>query len=229
MRKEDIIRVPTGIKGFDKLIEGGFPKGAGILLSGTPGTGKTLFGLEYLYNGASKYNDPGLLFTLADTRENIIKSTKKFKWDLQKLVNKKIFLEYMPTEDYLTVSQIMQKVDYYVKEKKIKRLVIDSLSTLIGMRNENQDAQSFIQDIFIKLMKYSELTKLLISEIVDEKFLSSDGKSEFYCEGIVKFIYRSMSGDYNSDILVRKMRYTKHINEIYPLEISSKGLVVHSS
>jgi circadian clock protein KaiC len=45
-------RIKTGIKGFDNLIEGGFPKGSTTLLSGTPATAKTIFGLEFLINGA---------------------------------------------------------------------------------------------------------------------------------------------------------------------------------
>jgi len=36
-------RVPTGIQGLDALIEGGFPKGRSILVTGEPGTGKTIF------------------------------------------------------------------------------------------------------------------------------------------------------------------------------------------
>ena len=45
-------RVATGIKGFDELIEGGFPKGSSILITGPPGSGKSIFSMQYLYNGA---------------------------------------------------------------------------------------------------------------------------------------------------------------------------------
>lgn len=62
-------RVATGIKGFDNLIEGGFPKGSAILLSGTPATGKTIFALEYLVNGARKFNERGLYVTFEEKRD----------------------------------------------------------------------------------------------------------------------------------------------------------------
>lgn len=45
-------RVKTGIPGFDELVAGGLPKESNILLTGIPGTGKTIFALQYLYNGA---------------------------------------------------------------------------------------------------------------------------------------------------------------------------------
>ena len=44
-------RVPTGIDGLDPLIEGGFPKGSLVLLAGNPGTGKTIFSMQFLYRG----------------------------------------------------------------------------------------------------------------------------------------------------------------------------------
>lgn len=220
-------RTPTGIKGFDELIEGGFPTGSSILLSGTPGTGKTLFGLEFLYNGALT-GEPGLFFTLGDTRENILKAAEGFSWDLKKVLDKSLFIEMLPSDDFLTSSQIMAKIDQHVRDHKVERLVIDSLSTLIGMRQEGQDGNAFIQTLFLKLMRQRELTKLLITEVPDERMLSSDGRSEFFSDGIVRFIYRSMSGEYNSDVLVRKLRYTKHSNEIFPLEITKRGLRVHS-
>ncbi|MDI6806700.1 MAG: ATPase domain-containing protein, partial [Candidatus Aenigmarchaeota archaeon] len=52
-------RIKSGINGLDKLIEGGFPEGSVILVSGAPGTGKTLFGLQFIYQGA-KANEPGV-------------------------------------------------------------------------------------------------------------------------------------------------------------------------
>jgi len=59
-------RVQTGIKGFDGLIEGGFPKSSAILLSGTPATGKTIFALQYLVNGIEKFNEKGIYITFEE-------------------------------------------------------------------------------------------------------------------------------------------------------------------
>ncbi|RLE83748.1 MAG: circadian clock protein KaiC, partial [Thermoprotei archaeon] len=47
-----IVRLPTGVKGLDSLIEGGFIKGDSILVAGHPGTGKTTMALQFIYQGA---------------------------------------------------------------------------------------------------------------------------------------------------------------------------------
>jgi len=57
-------RTKSGIPGIDELLEGGFPRGSNVLLSGGAGTGKTIMGMQYLYNGAVNYDEPGLFVTL---------------------------------------------------------------------------------------------------------------------------------------------------------------------
>ena len=65
-------RIKTGVPGFDGLIEGGIPKGRSVLVSGATGTGKTIFCMQYLYNGAKQFKEPGIYVTL-DERPNLIR------------------------------------------------------------------------------------------------------------------------------------------------------------
>ncbi len=58
-------RLRTGIKGFDKLVEGGLPEGRSFLLSGGTGTGKTIFSMQFLMNGIED-GEPGIYLTLDD-------------------------------------------------------------------------------------------------------------------------------------------------------------------
>ena len=59
-------RIPTAIPGLDELIEGGFIENDVILLTGGPGAGKSTFGVQFLYEGIVKYNEPGLYVTLEE-------------------------------------------------------------------------------------------------------------------------------------------------------------------
>ena len=52
---------PTGIDGADKILgEKGIPRGHSILMAGGPGSGKTTFAIQFLYKGATEYNEPGI-------------------------------------------------------------------------------------------------------------------------------------------------------------------------
>jgi circadian clock protein KaiC len=67
-----LAKVPTGIPGLDQVTDGGFPKGRTALIVGGPGSGKTLFGLEFLVQGALQFNEPGACIAFEETAEEII-------------------------------------------------------------------------------------------------------------------------------------------------------------
>jgi KaiC/GvpD/RAD55 family RecA-like ATPase len=67
-------RIETGIEGFDRIVEGGFVPGSVNLISGGSGTGKTIFTVGYLINGAMKKKEPGLFITFEESRSNIIEN-----------------------------------------------------------------------------------------------------------------------------------------------------------
>ncbi|MFH1246916.1 MAG: ATPase domain-containing protein, partial [Candidatus Micrarchaeota archaeon] len=50
-----IEHIKTGLKGLDEMLNGGFPKGRSILVSGACGTGKTILSMQYIYNGIMNY------------------------------------------------------------------------------------------------------------------------------------------------------------------------------
>jgi circadian clock protein KaiC len=54
-------QVITGIKGLDTLLKGGLPKGSTNLVSGTPGSGKTILSMQFLVNGYLQAKEKGFL------------------------------------------------------------------------------------------------------------------------------------------------------------------------
>jgi len=246
-----IKRLKTGIKGFDKLVEGGFTENSTVLVCGTPGTGKTIFGLEYLYNGATKFNEYGLYITFEQPEQALINQASQFGWDLKKLIDKKLIkVIYIPV--YELDENIIKIVEQEIKKNKIKRLVIDSISTLAvnaPIYNQIEDIslvdiikkKSFfsppiIGDLIIKRFIYLfidklldlDCTSILISEASEKgDYLSRDTISEFACDGVILINFESMGGEFSRSLMVRKMRNTKNNEDIHPLEIGKAGLVVH--
>ena len=64
-------RTQTGIEGLDKIMQGGFPKGSAILLSGGSGTLKTICATQFIYNGAKQFKEPGVFVTVEESVKNI--------------------------------------------------------------------------------------------------------------------------------------------------------------
>jgi KaiC/GvpD/RAD55 family RecA-like ATPase len=249
--KTGVKRVATGIPGFDELVEGGFPENASILICGGPGTGKSIFCLQYLINGATKFNEKGLYVSFEQRKDALQVQALEFGWnldDLEKAGNLKIMS--IPVEK-ITQKTIKQIQDI-VKKEGIKRLVIDSLSTLVvnapiyttpselsvkDVVGENiifsppiigdYIVKRFVYD-FIEQLRGLNCTNLLISEASQNgDYITRDTLSEFVCDGIVLITFESMGGAYSRSLTVRKMRSTKNDEDVHPVEISDKGIIVH--
>jgi len=228
-------KTKTGIKGFDKLIEGGFPKGSIILISGTPATGKTIFALEYLVNGATLFNEKGLYVTFEEKIENLRNQAIQFGWNLAELEREgKLIMLHIPADEISknTVKEIINTA----KENKVNRLVIDSLSTLAintpilhSVKEIGEFAiKRFIYSFINELRELKKTTSFLISQTTNDTSLSRDNISEFICDGIIHMIFESMGGEFSRSLIVRKMRQTKNDEDIHPLEIGKNGLIVHT-
>ena len=79
----------TGIKGFDEITEGGLPKNRTTLVSGGSGSGKTLFGIDFLINGAIKFKEPGVFMSFEETEDELYADVASLNLDLQGLVSRK--------------------------------------------------------------------------------------------------------------------------------------------
>jgi len=228
-------RTATGIKGFDKLVQGGLLRGKTVLLSGTPGTGKTIFALQYIYNGATMFNEPGVYITFEERVDSLKSQAMQFGWDLDRLEKEgKIRLLHIPvtTLNKNTVGNIIE----IAKEFNAKRLVIDSLSTLsINTPSVISSAphsgefatKKFIYLFIDSLRQLKNTTTLLISQNASEGGISNDSVSEFVCDGVIQFIYESMGGDFSRSLVIRKTREIKNDSDIHPVEIGKEGIVVH--
>jgi circadian clock protein KaiC len=249
-----IKRIKTGVKGFDGLVKGGFPSASTVLVTGSPGTGKTIFGLQFLYHGALKYNEKGLYITFEQTEEALKTQAKLFGWDLESLLKKgKIEIMHIPTReiDQETGKMIVDKL----LKNRVKRLVIDSITTLAVnapiytfmtdatlidvAKGRSVFSPPIMGDFLIKRFLYGFIddmknvdhcTTLLISESPEKaNYLSRDTVSEFVCDGLILITFESMGGEFSRNLIVRKMRHTKNDDDVHPLEINEKeGLIVHS-
>jgi KaiC/GvpD/RAD55 family RecA-like ATPase len=239
-------RIHTGIYGLDEMLEGGFPEGRTILLSGGCGTGKTIFAMQYIYRGALEYNEPGVFVTLDERPEMIRQDMLRFGWDIKKMEAKgKIAMVDaaaskigVPSEEKFTLPQIgldvdrlIQRVLQVAEQIGAKRIAIDSIAGL-GFHIDNEaDIRRAILKINYMLTT-SSVTALLTSEVPEQSFgagpmsFSKYGVEEYTADGVVVMHYLGIGTESNRSLFVRKMRGTKHIEDIVPMEITSKGIVV---
>ena len=135
-------KVDTGIEGFDRIAEGGFVQGSVNLISGGSGTGKTIFTIGYLVNGARVRDEPGLFITFEESRSNIIDNLpERLHSEVQSLSEKVWFFDLsvirrmstIPEEkggitSVLDADVVIEIIESWVKEKGVKRVVLDGVA-----------------------------------------------------------------------------------------------------
>jgi len=220
---KDFARIPTGIPGLDKLIEGGFIKGSTILLSGGTGTGKTILSLQFLLEGL-KRGENCMYISLEQKPDDVVNDVMRFGWNLEEYVKKKeLLVEY---HDPFKITDITSPLIDKIKDHKIHRIVIDSTSVM-GLYFK--DAFEVRKQMFklINGLKEVGVTSVLTAELPEEnKKLSRFGVEEFVVDGVIILQFLGLGGKSSFNMQVRKMRRTEHKKESYPFEIGKTGIKI---
>jgi len=227
-------RIKTGISGFDKLLSGGFVKNSVSLLLGTPGTGKTIFSLAFLYNGVTKFNETGVYVTFEQPAQELEEQAMQFGWNLKKLQKKKkLHIVYIPVEG--VHKETLGMVTELVKKYNAKRLVIDSLSTLsiaapyyTDLKNSrlNPHIIKYFIYKFVDELRLLKCTSLLINELRQKDWLGEDTTAEFVVDTIILLRYFGAKGASSRTIAIKKARKTKFDENIYPFSFTKNGIKI---
>lgn len=234
-------RVSTGIIGLDAKMKGGLVRGSANLLAGKAGTGKTIFSVSFLYQGALA-GEPGVYVTTEENEADIKKDIQSmFGWDMEALEKKKLlkFLSIKPvipmkriTEELLAqttkiyVFDISDRIRKAVNELNAKRVAVDSVSIIeMFIKDEYLSKVALMQ--FVENMKTLGVTSLLTGSIPETSdALSGKGIIEYIVDSIIKLNLIPVTEEFKRTLLIRKMRRTDHSTLVHPFEITKDGIKV---
>ncbi len=220
-------RIKTGIEGLDKLIGGGFVKDSTIMVRGDTGTGKTLFCIQYLHDGATNHNEPGIFISLSETEKSIIQHGKSLGWDLEKLIkeNKLAVIRYEPHDIANILEQGGGSLQDTMDSLGAKRLTIDSLSAYEMVFESEYKMNESVLSLFELLRKWS-CTTLVTSEFPVSPQKESGGRLGFLTDGIINLYHVLHNSKRMRALEVIKMRDTAHSQSLNIFTINNKGLKI---
>lgn len=227
-------RIKTGIPGLDGLIEGGFPHPSSILVAGPPGSGKTIFGLQYLYNGAKQYDEAGFMIRIEGYETDLEWYVEKMNWDIPALQKKQklVISTYDPVEfekfELRTLhSEIILQMRKIIQSINAKRVVIDPITPLGLSINDRARFRTLLYYIS-KALKEMGCTTLFMSEKTGED-LTPFNVEQFIMDGIIELGFTVRGEALNPTLMVRKMKATQFPMAKYVMDISNQGIVLASS
>ena len=132
MTQDDLVK--TGISGLDSILSDGIPRGNVILLEGSVGTGKTTMGVEFVYRGASQFNEPGIIVLFEVSPQKLIRDAARLGWDLVALEQQQRLKIIFTTR--AVFRQELQQADSLIIDEAAKmgarRIFVDGVAGTLG-------------------------------------------------------------------------------------------------
>jgi KaiC/GvpD/RAD55 family RecA-like ATPase len=228
------MRIKTGILGLDELMEGGFPTGSCVLVSGKIGTGKSIFAMQYILKGITDYGEFGTFMAVNREKETLYQDAQRFGWQLQRLEREgSLKLLGRPlarlggegaTEPML--DEIISEVVRTVETSQSKRVALDGIGLLSMLPKDEFKLWAKLDELKRKLRGLG-CTSILTSEIREgREELGRLGIEEELADGIIVLYYEGEGLTRDRALEIRKMRGTVHSNQLHFFDITENGIVI---
>ena len=223
-------RVKTGVLELDDMLNGGFLPQSANLVEGAPGTGKSTFGMQFIYNGITKYNEPGLILTFEEFPQQYYNDALSFGWDFRQLERDGLLKVIMTSPEItkLDLENVGGRIETLVNEMGARRILVDSLSHFERLTDDPVELRA-TQYSFINALKREGLTAILTKE--NEAILGESDTEEsaaFVVDAYVLLRYVEIESAIHKALLVLKMRGSDHAKDIRQFQILPTGIDVQA-
>lgn len=240
-------KVNTGIPGLNELVDGGFPEGRVILVVGGPGTGKTIFCSQFLYEGIYKEKENGVFVSLDENKSHFYSEMKQFGWDFEKaekegkfafidatrmsqvaMLKEKLYKEESRSlrGKHLSIDQLIEDTRAKIAALKAKRVVVDTLASLFYRFPDAVERRTQVVELVQSLADMG-VTCLVITELKHlGQFEREASEEEFLVHGVIMLQTLFSGSTTTRAIQVEKMRGVKVNPSLVPYAINQNGVEI---
>ena len=227
-------RIPTGVPELDALIEGGLRAGKTYLIVGAPGTGKTVFGLQFLVSGLME-KEKGLYVAIDEKPADVIEQAASLGWDLTPFIESKEFLILDASAYFnarasdgqgrnIDVQRVIADLNNYIARMGASRVVIDPVGPLLFSRDSTSRVFDQARMLFYGLQANTNTTNLLTTYSVER---SARGIEEYLVSGTFVLEMELTNSRFVRTLTIEKMRSTALAPAQYVFNIvQDRGIVL---
>lgn len=222
-----ITKVPTGIQGFDEITDGGLPRGRTSLITGGPGSGKTVFALQTLVTGATDHREAGIFVAFEESALQIMTNAVAFGWDLASLSRRKLFfLDAQLSPDVVTAGEfdligMLELLSAKVKELGAKRIAFDGIDVLLSLLDDpvaERREMYRIRDWLLANQLTATITQKL--DTADQRY----SYLQFMVDCVVNLKHHVLDGSAFRSLRVVKYRGSGFSSDEFPITLSARAM-----
>ncbi len=227
-----IEKARTGIDGFDQITRGGLPAGRPTLVCGGPGCGKTLFAMQFLVAGATRFGEPGVFMSFEESSEELAKNVASLGFDLDDLIERGLIAmdtvvversEIEETGDY-DLEGLFVRLELAIRSVGAKRVVLDTLESLFSGLDNQAILRAELRRLF-RFLKEKDVAVVITGER-GEGQLTRQGLEEYVSDCVILLDHRVEEQISTRRLRVVKYRGSAHGTNEYPFIIDERGLEV---
>ena len=218
-------RIATGIPRLDAMLGGrGFFRGSSILLTGTPGTGKTIISANFA-QAAARRGERVLFFSFEESPDQIIRNMHSIGLRLEPLVKRDLLRFHSARPSLYGLEMHLATMFKEIAEFKPHVVIIDPITSLMDSGTDSEGKGMVTR--LIDYLKASQVTSLFTS-------LTQGGHSLEQSEAAMSSLMDAWvllqdfegNGERNRVLYVLKARGMAHSNQIREFLISDRGIDV---
>jgi len=225
-------KVPTGIRGLDELTFGGLPRGQATLVCGSAGSGKTLFGAEFLTRGATEFGEPGVLITFEENEQEMARNVASLGFDFNELVARKsLMIDYVHVDRNATyeagewsLDGLFARMGYAIDSIGAKRVVLDTIEALFAGLRDTAILRAELHRLF-RWLKDKGVTAVITAERGDGT-MTRHGLEEYVSDCVIMLDHRVHDQVATRRLRIVKYRGSRHGADEYPFLVGERGLSV---
>ena len=227
-----LVKVPTGIAGFDEITGGGLPAGRPSLVCGSAGCGKSLMAIEFLVRGATEFGEPGVLMTFEESAADIRKNVASLGFNIADLVARKQLVvdhvsinrtEIEENGEY-DLEGLFIRLGHAIDSIGAKRVVLDTIESLFSGLSNQAILRGELRRLFAWL-KARGMTTIITAERGDG-LLTRHGLEEYVSDCVILLDHRVIGQISTRRLRIVKYRGSTHGANEYPFLIDTKGISV---
>jgi circadian clock protein KaiC len=235
MAGDFVDRCPTGIVGFDKLCMGGFVRNSDNLVVGGPGSGKSTFMLQFLWNGATMYGENGLYCSFEPDIVDTLNDAHSHGWDFTKL-SEEGKIKFMRFAPQTSIEDLKAELTRIISKNGIRRICFDPISVLaLNLADQGKIRQKIFE--LSTLMKRLRVTTVFVDESMEADGMTKILDGEWTKTDILAFLSDSVTLLYDSSVAgvgdrairITKMRRTPHVRMAAGMTIRNEGIKVYDT
>jgi circadian clock protein KaiC len=226
--KVNIRRLKTFIPGLDNLLGGGLPEFSFNLIAGTPGSGKTTFAQQIMFNLATPDNRALFFTVLGEPPMKMLRYQQQYSFfDITKINDSVRFVDL--SADLLdgNFARVLSRIAEEVKDYTPSLVFVDSFRSVVQTAKSQDsgmsDLQRFVQQLGVQMTNW-QATTFLIGEYLLQEAESSPVFT--VADGILWLSQNLYRNSMVRKIQVVKMRGQAQVPGLHTFRISNEGIQV---